>query len=259
MIFATYQPLNPIKKDISFKDSFYEQLGFNPVWCFNADTLYDFWINSILTIPVCPEKLIVFETDEYWAVDKTDWYNSLHGKGKLPEVISKDIINDVNRVEFLVRKIENVLYEVNIKESIYGRISQKEIDEILEPLMEKHKKELAKLYDKTDSSMTFDRFMQNHTAEKYRKVYVYWNQYAIEDYRSNLKKGYDIEINTNYISQNDKLYDLLDDYGGEATSFSLYCMIRAELEKAIEEKKIYPNNPCPCGSGKKYKRCCMHK
>ena len=107
--------------------------------------------------------------------------------------------------------------------------------------------------------MTFDRFMQNHIAEKYRKVYVYWNQYAIEDYRSNLKKGYDIEINTNYISQNNKLYDLLDDYGGEATSFPLYCMIRTELEKAIKEKKIYPNNPCPCGSGKKYKRCYMHK
>ncbi|MCR5635396.1 MAG: SEC-C domain-containing protein [Lachnospiraceae bacterium] len=22
------------------------------------------------------------------------------------------------------------------------------------------------------------------------------------------------------------------------------------------EKKTYPNDPCPCGSGKKYKRCC---
>lgn len=24
----------------------------------------------------------------------------------------------------------------------------------------------------------------------------------------------------------------------------------------IKEKKIYPNDPCPCGSGKKYKKCC---
>ena len=22
------------------------------------------------------------------------------------------------------------------------------------------------------------------------------------------------------------------------------------------EKKVYPNDPCPCGSGKKYKKCC---
>ena len=26
--------------------------------------------------------------------------------------------------------------------------------------------------------------------------------------------------------------------------------------KKREEKKIYPNDPCPCGSGKKYKKCC---
>ncbi len=24
----------------------------------------------------------------------------------------------------------------------------------------------------------------------------------------------------------------------------------------IKEQKIYPNDPCPCGSGKKYKKCC---
>ncbi|MBQ3401153.1 MAG: SEC-C domain-containing protein, partial [Lachnospiraceae bacterium] len=29
--------------------------------------------------------------------------------------------------------------------------------------------------------------------------------------------------------------------------------------KKRENKKIYPNDPCPCGSGKKYKQCCMNK
>lgn len=29
--------------------------------------------------------------------------------------------------------------------------------------------------------------------------------------------------------------------------------------KRREEKKIYPNDPCPCGSGKKYKQCCGRK
>ena len=24
----------------------------------------------------------------------------------------------------------------------------------------------------------------------------------------------------------------------------------------VKEDKIYPNDPCPCGSGKKYKKCC---
>ena len=27
----------------------------------------------------------------------------------------------------------------------------------------------------------------------------------------------------------------------------------------IKGKKVYPNDPCPCGSGKKYKKCCGRK
>ncbi len=27
----------------------------------------------------------------------------------------------------------------------------------------------------------------------------------------------------------------------------------------VAEKKVYPNDPCPCGSGKKYKKCCARK
>ncbi len=33
----------------------------------------------------------------------------------------------------------------------------------------------------------------------------------------------------------------------------------AHAPKRREEKKIYPNDPCPCGSGKKYKQCCGRK
>ena len=24
----------------------------------------------------------------------------------------------------------------------------------------------------------------------------------------------------------------------------------------MSQKKVYPNDPCPCGSGKKFKKCC---
>ena len=29
--------------------------------------------------------------------------------------------------------------------------------------------------------------------------------------------------------------------------------------KRRESEKVYPNDPCPCGSGKKYKQCCGRK
>ena len=35
---------------------------------------------------------------------------------------------------------------------------------------------------------------------------------------------------------------------------------RMPVQQPIKkEKKIYPNDPCPCGSGKKYKKCCGKK
>ena len=33
----------------------------------------------------------------------------------------------------------------------------------------------------------------------------------------------------------------------------------AKAPKKRSEDKIYPNDPCPCGSGKKYKQCCGRK
>lgn len=27
----------------------------------------------------------------------------------------------------------------------------------------------------------------------------------------------------------------------------------------VKKSKVYPNDPCPCGSGKKYKNCCKNK
>lgn len=33
----------------------------------------------------------------------------------------------------------------------------------------------------------------------------------------------------------------------------------AAPEPVVKPAKIYPNDPCPCGSGKKYKKCCGRK
>ena len=33
----------------------------------------------------------------------------------------------------------------------------------------------------------------------------------------------------------------------------------AKAPKKRENKKVYPNDPCPCGSGKKFKQCCGRK
>lgn len=55
----------------------------------------------------------------------------------------------------------------------------------------------------------------------------------------------------------DWLYDLEEwnDIFDEDKRKALY---REQKESTTihKDKKIYPNDPCPCGSGKKYKKCC---
>lgn len=41
----------------------------------------------------------------------------------------------------------------------------------------------------------------------------------------------------------------------EATRHRLY-LEQKKSGTIIKEQKVYPNDPCPCGSGKKYKKCC---
>ncbi len=38
---------------------------------------------------------------------------------------------------------------------------------------------------------------------------------------------------------------------------ALYKEQKASTTVQREDKKVYPNDPWPCGSGKKYKKCCM--
>jgi len=44
----------------------------------------------------------------------------------------------------------------------------------------------------------------------------------------------------------------------EETKKSLYKEQKSSTT-IIKETKVYPNDPCPCGSGKKYKKCCGKK
>lgn len=44
----------------------------------------------------------------------------------------------------------------------------------------------------------------------------------------------------------------------EETKKALYKEQKASTT-VVKENKVYPNDPCPCGSGKKYKKCCGRK
>ncbi len=58
----------------------------------------------------------------------------------------------------------------------------------------------------------------------------------------------------------DWLYDLpeWEAIYDEATRKELYKEQKLSTT-VVKEAKVYPNDPCPCGSGKKYKKCCGRK
>jgi len=58
----------------------------------------------------------------------------------------------------------------------------------------------------------------------------------------------------------DWLYNLEEwnDIFDEETRKALYKEQKASTT-IVKEAKVYPNDPCPCGSGKKYKKCCGKK
>ena len=55
----------------------------------------------------------------------------------------------------------------------------------------------------------------------------------------------------------DWLYNLPEwnDIFDEETKKALYKEQKSSTT-VVKEAKVYPNDPCPCGSGKKYKKCC---
>ena len=56
----------------------------------------------------------------------------------------------------------------------------------------------------------------------------------------------------------DWLYGLEEwnDIFDEDTRKALYKEQKKSTTVVNEGPKVFPNDPCPCGSGKKYKKCC---
>ena len=109
---------------------------------------------------------------------------------------------------------------------------------------------------------------QNNDGDTFAHILVLYNYVNVLEIINGLKK------NKNLYSIKDSMqrqYASLSQYVGGGRYFELYPeeKIRS-FGKVIYEsedaqpyvrsgKKIGRNEPCPCGSGKKYKQCCMNK
>lgn len=65
--------------------------------------------------------------------------------------------------------------------------------------------------------------------------------YAIDGFAKSLAENEELEKADHLMGFDD---DMLGDYDF------------MPQEPIVKDKKVYPNDPCTCGSGKKYKKCC---
>ncbi len=104
----------------------------------------------------------------------------------------------------------------------------------------------------------------------------------LDDVKYLLKNGY---VDKDFYGEYDNLLDIMFEYGHEDSTIDIYERLKnwdvftydKQIQKELKEKEnkikkdlnrrkqtqkkitVGRNDPCPCGSGKKYKKCCMRK
>ncbi len=187
----------------------------------------------------------------------------INEKGTINEPECNEIVEYVN---------ENLISKSNLKLS---EILNKETPEVIETIYEKVVKEyedkiselpveIQNEFEKAISLQVIDNYWMEHinTMDHLREG-VYLRGYANEDpLQAYIREGFE-------------LFDtMLDKIEKDITMYLLKAEIRQNLEvkqvkgnansgaekvsknKGKTVKKIGRNEPCPCGSGKKYKNCC---
>jgi len=175
--------------------------------------------------------------------------------------------DEINELLLPTIPIERVEYRENIKNK----------NELIHDLKEK----AVKLYE--DKEALFPEAEQIREIERVILLKVIDRMDHIDD-MDQLKQGIGLQA----LGQRDPVvqykmmgYDMFDEMTAGITEDTVRLLMHIQVEQKVEreqvakvtgtnkdegpsvkgparrtEKKIYPNDPCPCGSGKKYKNCC---
>ena len=182
------------------------------------------------------------------------------------------LADEINELLLPTIPIERVEYRENIKNK----------NELIHDLKEK----AVKLYE--DKEALFPEAEQIREIERVILLKVIDRKWMdhIDD-MDQLKQGIGLQA----LGQRDPVvqykmmgYDMFDEMTAGITEDTVRLLMHIQVEQKVEreqvakvtgtnkdegpsvkgparrtEKKIYPNDPCPCGSGKKYKNCCGRK
>lgn len=119
MVFATFQPL-PEHDIVSTEDAVFEEvLGYRPIFCFPARTVDEFAFGCFLSNTALPERIILFETDDFERFD-TVKYHALKHSGLTAEKL-RECFGEVGEMyaEYVTSEMTNVIHDISLQEFIF--------------------------------------------------------------------------------------------------------------------------------------------
>jgi preprotein translocase subunit SecA len=201
-------------------------------------------------------------------------------RDKVDECVEKTIPDDVEKELWELPELNHLLcpvipVPVMTQLSIGNIKSKKELKDKLTEIA-------LKMYD--DKEKEFDQPEQFREVERVILLRVIDRKWMEEiDDMEQLRQGIRLQAygNRNPVDEYKAAsYDMLDAMNASIINDTLMMLYRIRIEKKVEreevakvtgtnkdesatrapkkrvEKKVFPNDPCPCGSGLKYKQCC---
>ncbi len=211
-------------------------------------------------------------------------------KSQIQDMIRNVVENSVNSVLNGVPKNEWDLHELNqvlLPIVPLAKLSTERVADVsdVNALIEKLQDEALKLYDAKEAEFPeAEQFREVERVILLRVIDRKWMEEIDDMHQLRQNIGLQAYAQRNPVDEYKMAsYDMMDAMNDAIQTETVTIMYRIRIEKKVEREevakvtgtnkdetassgpktrkapKVYPNDPCPCGSGKKYKNCCGAK
>lgn len=253
------------------------------VWCIKAETLEELITNSLFTAVRFPEKLYIFEIDDYIVIDKSEWYRDVSNQryNKEPLKLENYIISEERNLpkEYLVKNIPRDAICLDVSPENIEVFNQR-----IKDVFQWCQNEFNSCYKKPIYSNFYKSAeLSNENRNAFIKYLLplqwsYKIEYSDNDAYIKNEVNWKVAeiISKTFICQyannesdfiNEALYDFYL-WDSETLNWTVlnyekvWVKCRKKLKNnvgktfsALNEHKIGRNDLCPCGSTKKVKFC----
>lgn len=275
MILATYQSLDYLtwknKRYSELKELLRVSQETNLYWCISANNMQEVIINTYTINVNQPALFVLFETENYFKIDAIKWNHYVETLDD--SLLTEDLfyIEHEDAIEYIVTSIPAKRFEVNttpreLLELVEGQ--NKYVDSFFE-YREPFFRALA-LYpsheeiinvscqanrDVDDRLLTLMKYFL--AFKSFLLIPLYYIGMDYLGYPVAYEKAMKILTLNELFMLESAHNNIYINYGDTDILYKRYkAFYQLVYRKIFMIEKVYPNDPCPCGSGKKYKKCC---